>query len=303
MPPALVFCDLDGTLVLDNSFHIFLARFWAEGWLPQRWALLKALLPRAFGRFSGGHAGMKRRALLAFSLQDSDWRSMVIASTLAGLTTTRSEPIERALLHWRAQGARIVLATAAPELYARPLADAMGVECFASPAEVGSDWQELLAERKAEACRHQIEATPGAHVVVLTDHPDDLPLLSMADTAVLQASAAGFARISAALNARAATCRLEHVDPTAPQEGGGQWLWLDDRPHGPLDLWETRTILSKHRHALLYIGGGKWRRVGPGQSLADAALRRECPLPPSSKHRLVAYLRRRLMRDWLGIFH
>ena len=86
MPPALVFCDLDGTLVLDNSFHIFLARFWAEGWLPQRWALLKALLPRAFGRFSGGHAGMKRRALLAFSLQDSDWRSMVIASTLAGLT-------------------------------------------------------------------------------------------------------------------------------------------------------------------------------------------------------------------------
>ena len=301
---TLVLCDLDGTLVLDNSFHVFIACCWRRGSITQRLGLLRAVLPRALGPLAGGHRELKRRILQVFARQDQAWRQTVIDATLARLQVTRSEPIMRALAKWRSAGARIVLATAAPDTYAGPLAQSLGFECLATPGEVTPGWQELLAKRKATAVRALIDTMPGPRVIVMTDHEDDLPLLALADTAVVQAPAARFARIAAALAARPGNpLPPEHLDPTVAQEGGAQWLWLDDRPHGPLDRWEVRTILSKHRHALLYTGAGKWQRIGPGRSLAAAVMRRDCPLPPSSRLRLLTHVRRRLLRDWLGLFH
>lgn len=305
---TVVFCDLDGTLVLDNSFHVFLATAWARGSMRLRFGLLRAASARLLGRFGGGHAGLKRRVLRCVSRLPEPERTTIVAATLERLEATVSGPISRILDAWRRRGARLVLATAAPDLYAAALARTRGMECLATKSDVGPGWSELLAGRKAEACRALLATGPRGRVVVLTDHPDDLPLIEIADEAVIQAPPQRYARMVAALGERSGALvstrtELVHVDPTSAEDGGGYWLWIDDRPHGPLDHWEVRTILSKHRHALLYQGDGRWRRTGPGQELSGVASRRDCPMPPSSRQRLLTHLRRRLVRDWLGIFH
>lgn len=300
-PAFLVFCDLDGTLVLDNSFHVFMSASWTLGSFAQRTALAGATLPRVLGRLSGGHAGLKKRVLKFFAAQPQNWRQSVVDKTLAKLAATQSRPVTEKLDQFESAGGKIVLATAAPDVYARPLATLLGYECLATSSTVNASWIELLSDRKAMACQELISDFSGSEVCVLTDHPDDLPLLALADSAVIQASGTRIELILSKLPVD--SVQAEVVDPTVAQEGGGFWLWMDDRPHGPLDEWEVRTILSKHRHALLYEGCGKWRRAKPGMNLHPTTLRVDCPQPPSSKHRVLAHVRRRLLRDILNIFH
>ncbi len=308
----MVFCDLDGTLVLDNSFHVFIASAYSAGGFAQRMSLALRLAPRVFGRSSGGHVGMKRRVLRWFNAQTDAWQDRVVELTVARLMKTISEPMSRVLQAHAAQGARVVLATAAPAVYATRIARAMKADaCLATEFPADPAWRELLADEKARACADWLDAqglarggdADAPRVVVLTDHGDDLPLLRLADEAVIQASPRRFAKMSAALASEAQPPRLTHIDPLTFQEGGGMWLWINDSPWGPYDRWELRTVLSKHRHALLYCGAGLWQPIRPGQSLGNAALRRDCPSPPGSRQRLSTYLRRRLVRDWLGVFH
>ncbi len=295
----VVFCDLDGTLVLDNSFHVFIAAAWAKGGLRQRVTLGCALLPRLLGQLSGGHAGMKRRVLTWFSRQPQPWQHNVTQSTLRRLHATLSQPVLAALRRYADAGAKVVLATAAPELYARPLADSIGAtDCIATAAY--PDWQEMLAQRKAQACQQWL-GTQKAYVIVLTDHADDLALLGLADEAVIVGPQARWQSLRSQLGP--APPALYHIDTDAGQNHGGYWLWFDDRPSGPHDSWEIKTILSKHRYAQIYQGQGKWRKIGPGMALLPAVTRRDCPRPPSTRKRLMVHINRRVQRDWLGIFH
>ncbi len=300
---VVVFCDLDGTLVLDNSFHIFLASAWAHAGARQRIALAVRLGTRVLGQLSGGHAGMKRRALQWFAAQPEAWCNAVVAATLVRLQTTVSTPIHAALRGYADGGAAIVLATAAPDVYARAFAKKMGaVDCIATRSTVDAGWCELLAERKVEACQAWLAGHDGTpRIVVMTDHMDDLPLVRLADEVFIQASPAGFAAIRGKLDPTRPI--LQHIDPLAAEADGGYWLWIDDRPSGPLDAWEVKTILSKHRYAQIYCGAGGWRPIGPGQALQPAVLRRNCPRPPGSRRRLTIHLHRRIKRDWFGVFH
>ena len=305
-PRHIVFCDLDGTLVLDNSFHIFLAALWTEATPLQRLSLAPALLLRAGGRWTGGHAGMKRRVLDWVLRQPEDWRRRVVDRTVARLRPTLSAPVMAELDAIRARGGRVVLATAAPELYACDMARIVGAEACIATTRLAGPFRELIRETKAEACRdwlfRQGDDGIACHVTVISDHPDDVPLLAMADRLVVQAPSRRYAEILAALPPAPGRVCI-HLDPVAGQEEGGYWLWFDDRPCGPIDRWDLHMILSKHRHALIYSGGGKWRRIGPGQPVEPAARRVDCPLPPSSGHRLRAHLGRRVIRDWLRIYH
>ena len=300
---TVVFCDLDGTLVLDNSFHIFLAVAWSYASAKPRVALALLLGKRALGGWSGGHAGLKRRALDWFAKQPDTWKDAVVANTITRLQTTVSTPIRAVMQTYADGGAVIVLATAAPEVYAAAFAEKMhAADCLATGFAVDPQGRELLGARKAEACQTWLARHGGApRVVVLTDHPDDLPLLRLADKAVIQASPAAFADICARLYPTRPV--LQHIDPLGAQPGGGYWLWFDDRPNGPLDAWEVRTVLSKHRYAQIYCGAGQWRPIGPGQLLDPAVLRRDCPRPPRARRRLMIHLHRRIKRDWLGVFH
>lgn len=314
--PQVVFCDLDGTLVLDNSFHVFLGVCWTLARPTARAALASRLMPRAFGRIGGGHVGLKRRVLVWVACQPQEWQDHAVAKTLARLRPTLSAPVLRILEEFRASGARIVLATAAPDLYARPLATQIGADdCLATPSRLTSTWAELLSARKARACAAWLEqhlpADGPRQIVTITDHPDDLPLLAMSDRVILQASPQVMGAITARLEADMAAAgtalpritRIDVLSADEEAEGSGYWLWFDDRPEGPVDIWEVKMILSKHRHTRIYAGDGHWRLIRPGEPITPAVRRRDCPRPPGSRQRLGFHLRRRVMRDWLGLFH
>lgn len=308
---SVAFCDLDGTLVLDNSFHMFMASAWSEARSSLRISYSMQVLPRILGSFSGGHAGLKMRVLAWFARQDPEWQTKVVNRTIARLRRTISVPVLQELRHLQNKGARVVLATAAPEIYALAISQEIGAgDCLATSSLTGPNWYELLGEKKADACRdwlrqHIVPNDPG-QIIAITDHADDLPLLLIAHKVVIQASPRGIEDICGKLKLSkpgAYTPEVVTIDVFSPQEGGGYWLWFDDRPEGPVDAWEVRMILSKHRYASLYVGDGIWRPIGPGEPLESTGLRRYCPRPPSSQQRLAIYLRRLLIRNWLGIFH
>ncbi|MEM7441328.1 MAG: HAD family hydrolase [Pseudomonadota bacterium] len=307
----VVFCDLDGTLVLDNSFHVFLSSAWSLASSSIRFTLVVRLVPRVLGRAGGGHPAMKRRVLDWFWRQDPHLREAIVDRTVNRLRHTLSHPVVTLLETAGRNGARIVLATAAPDIYAERVKSLIGAEdCLATPGRPSAGWVELLGEAKANACRRWLKdhclSDAKCQITVITDHPDDLPLLRLADSAVVQGSARTLEALEHEIQQlpEGKLTKIIKIDVLSAQgPDGGYWLWFDDRPEGPLDDWEIRTILSKHRHAYLYIGDGKWHRIGPGQSFNAAVRRHDCPRPPSMRMRLAMHLRRRILRDWLGMYH
>lgn len=299
----VVFVDLDGTMILDNSFHSFLRATWSVGGFPLRVTIVAACLTRAIRR--GGRAAMKRSILRGFAKAPQYRQAAVVRRTLAMMTATLSEPIHGKLADFAANGWTIVLATAAPDCYARPFAEAQGFDaCLASPdVNSSGEWNELMGTRKANACLAwtalRSEEGP-SEIAVLSDHSDDLPLLRMASVVVIQAKTESSARIASELSP---ATRIEQIDPIAEECAGGIWLWIDDLPSGPHDSWEIRTILSKHRYALHYVGNGKWKRIRPGESLEAAVPRLTCPRPPTTGDRIGIIMKRKVVRDLLGIFH
>lgn len=298
----VVFCDLDGTLLLDNSFHIFLAIIWMNSSWSQRMQLAWRISARFLGRLTGGHEGLKRRIVFWFRGSPNDWQEKVVFQTVRKLPQTFSMPVRNVLDNWREKGAELVIATAAPDIYAAQIAQLMGAECLATSSTPDAEWGELLGLRKAEACKAWLRKRgEDRHIVVLTDHLDDLPLMQMADEVYIQACLSIFDKVKLLLPEPRP--RLLHIDHEEAQSGGGYWLWFDDRPSGPYDPWEIRTILSKHRFAQIYMGRGNWRSVRAGDSIESAVTRTECPRPPGSRQRLAVILIRRIWRDWLGVFH
>lgn len=300
----VVFVDLDGTLVLDNSFHLFLWSLWTEGGPRLRLALFRAASARMMSR-RNGRSRMKQAMLQAFAGASADRQRAIIARTLAMMQRTVSRPVLTRVLAYRNEGWLSVLATAAPDCYARPFAEALGFDaCLASPGvQDPENWNELIGARKAAACRAWAADLAGStisEIAVISDHSDDLPLLRMASRVVIQAAPSDAAALVGGLPAGTVA---EQIDPVSAHETGGMWLWINDRPWGPCDIWEVKTVLSKHRYALLYRTDGSWDRILPGCSLSDAALRVDCPRPPSARDRLSVAARRLIVRDYLGVYH
>ena len=296
----IVFVDLDGTLVLRNSFHLFLERLWSRGSLGTRLRLCSAGAQRVLAR-RGGRLLMKRKAMSIFEQLAPSRQQAVLSDIAKALTAAVSPPVKQLMEEWRGRGATVVLATAAPRVYAEPFAVSMGCDgCLATPSASTEDWGELLGEAKARACLGWL-ASGGftGPVVVVTDHEDDLPLMRIADEVVIHASPTVATRIEQRLPATVLTTL---IDPSADQLRGGAWLWIDGRLSGPHDKWELRTIMSKHRYALVFRADGTWERLTRG-SHSNAALREEPPRLPEPFDRLRVAVRRRLVRDKLGIYH
>ena len=67
-----------------------------------------------------------------------------MTTALARLRMTLSSPVIATIDRWRAEGGEVVLATAAPDCYARPLAEQLELaDCLATPSRVGPKWREL----------------------------------------------------------------------------------------------------------------------------------------------------------------
>ena len=121
----VTFVDLDGTLVLDNSFHIFTWALLSEG----SWAVRRRLF-WAFGRRllrTHNRVAMKRALLAAYASAPARVREAIVSRTLASLRRTLSAPV-LAHIQARRELGPVVLATAAAESYARPFAAELGLD-------------------------------------------------------------------------------------------------------------------------------------------------------------------------------
>jgi phosphoserine phosphatase len=300
---GVLFVDLDGTLVLENSFHTFLRAAWTHGGTRLRSQILLAVSLRATGGGSNARVAMKRRVLSAFCSTSPVRQDRIVTATLARMRMTLSSPVMATIDGWRADGGEVVLATAAPDCYARPLAEELELaDCLATPSRVGPSWRELSGSAKAEACRRWLGLREDIadEIGVVTDHRDDVDLLRLANRAIVQGSTRAFMHIASALGP---DVDLAHLDTVSGQDGGGIWLWFDGRPSGPHDRWETKTIMSKHRYALMYTGEGRWEQLRPHTDLAKAVRRVDCPGTPSVSTQMTIAFKRKVIREQLGIFH
>lgn len=301
---GVVFVDLDGTLSLSNTFHTFIWACWTRGGTRLKVGLFTAFALRILSH-ADARVRMKRRVLTSFHAESGVTQNRIVNRTVESIRWTISTPVLSVIREWQEAGQPVVLATAAPDCYAGPLAELLGLsDCIATPSRPDAAWREMFAEEKARACdrwrdEHQVDVERGASILVITDHADDLPLLATATSAIVQASSGTFDSIARILP----SLPMRHVDPTRSQDGGGGWLWIDDHPSGPHDRWEIRTIVSKYRYALVYCIDGRWRRINAGSPTPDVSPRLDCPPPPPLKQQMSIAIRRRVVRDYLGIFH
>ena len=247
---------------------------------------------------------MKRQILAAFARSCDGSQRRVVDETLASMRLTVSVPVLERIREWMASGNQVILATAAPEILARPFAAEFGFsDCLSTRMPVDDGWEELIGEKKAAACWEWLQRGGRAAedgYVVLSDHADDLPLLARAKQIVLQAPPLQAGAITALLSGEQ---EIDQIDPCEAQVGGGIWLWFDDAPKGPYDVWEVKTVLSKHRYSLIYCGSGGWQRTRPGAPLDRAVKRIYCPYPPSTTRRITILGRRNIVRNQLRVFH
>lgn len=182
---SLMAVDLDGTLLRGNSLHEYIRCGLCHGSLWQRTRLAVFLGLRRMRLVS--HVWMKRRALAAIRRDESlvtDFRMHVDA--------LRRREVQRLIDAHVASGGRVLLATAASEVYVPDIWEgdyvctdaACDVECRGA-AKV----RRVLDYAAAHGCRLDI---------VVTDHPDDMPLLSCPGVRrIIVGGHAGLATISA----------------------------------------------------------------------------------------------------------
>ncbi|MDE5672969.1 MAG: haloacid dehalogenase-like hydrolase [Duncaniella sp.] len=173
-----VIVDLDGTLLQGNSFRMFIrclvGHLKGRGEYTTLAKVLGLLAARKAGVIS--HVAMKYPIHRIGSQEMTEKDLAEFASQLVGSLNTRLMS-ELELL--RAEGSRIVLATAAPDLYIPYLFEHLNFDAWiATPL---SDSYGSYVEARGEAKRRLVCALAeerGWNVeAVVTDHDDDLPSL------------------------------------------------------------------------------------------------------------------------------
>lgn len=157
--------DLDGTLSKVNTFTLFVKVFFRMS-AVSRLNLTGIVLARKLRFIS--HAGAKQRIVSLFRRKGD---GAIIEKTVEKIVAN----IRHDLLRIALASDLSVLATAAPSLYARTLAERLGFgDVVATPPE----GPECRGEGKVAMLR-RIGVDFSDNVTVYTDHYDDLPLLEV----------------------------------------------------------------------------------------------------------------------------
>lgn len=179
-PVPCVAVDLDGTLLRGNSLHIMLrfmaAKLRRDGRYGSLLRMVGLLGLRRLGLIS--HVRMKHplHALAAGLLTESD-----VERLTSVLTGAVNRELTDFLAEYRRRGYKLLLATAAPDVYTRQLATVWGFDAVvATPLSARvADYAETRGERKRELCLNFAAERGWIIKAVATDHSDDLPLLSL----------------------------------------------------------------------------------------------------------------------------
>jgi len=212
--------DLDRTILRKPTFTLFL--LWAAGReAPWRLLLLPALVAlmigyalRLYGRDRFKPAAI--RLMLGASIDPA--RAARLAADFAAWRVPRDVPPGAAasIARDRAEGYRLLMATAAPEFYAGAIADALDFDAIVASRhqrDADGNWLPMLDGANcygAEKARrvHEWLATnvPGgaAHIRAYSDHVSDAPTFALANEAWLVGRGEKFVRLAAQHGWRAA---------------------------------------------------------------------------------------------------
>ena len=169
-----VVVDLDGTILQGNSFRMFI-RF-LVGHLKERGAYTS--LAKVIGLLAARKAGVISHVAMKYPIHRLGTQTMSdidlteFASQLVGALNQR---LVRELDRLRSEGARIVLATAAPDLYIPYLFRHLNFdEWIATP--LSGAYDSYVETKRRLVCTLADERDWNIEAVV-TDHDDDLPSL------------------------------------------------------------------------------------------------------------------------------
>lgn len=158
-----VIADLDGTLSRVNTFTLFVKEFF-RGIPKARLPLGGIVVLRKLRVIT--HWEAKRRILSLFERYGSE---KIIEVTIEKILRNLNPEVEKAVR----DNPRAMLATAAPALYANPLALRIGIPYAVATPDAGP---ECKGEEKVRRIR-QLGVPFTGDTLVFTDHDDDMPLM------------------------------------------------------------------------------------------------------------------------------
>lgn len=177
-----VIVDFDGTFVSINSFEFFYKEL-AISALKEKDIdlfafLFKQITLRKLRLIK--HCELKKRTLHYFF--ENELNSFV-PTFVNKLHEFVNESVLSICKDYKKNGYAVHLCTAAPELYVKPFVDSFDVKfddviCTPNPHE-DCEWKENLLERKKETTMELLSQRDEQLSVLITDHHNDLPLLSV----------------------------------------------------------------------------------------------------------------------------
>lgn len=211
-PPRVAIYDLDRTVLRKPTFTLFL--LWAARHeAPWRLLLLPALAALMIGyalRLYGRDRFKPAAIRLMLGRHLSPARAAGLAARFAAWRVPRDVPpgASACIARDRAQGYRLLMATAAPEFYAGAIADALGFDAIVASRhcrDAEHNWLPALDGTNcygAEKARRVAEwlaanQSEGAHIRAYSDHVSDAPTFALAHEAWLVGRGDKSARLAA----------------------------------------------------------------------------------------------------------
>jgi phosphoserine phosphatase len=179
--------DFDKTLVKIDSFRLF-ARIIADSLGSRLWTYWQAVLCK-LGMLTNTRYKEKILEALWFP-KTLEIQARLLEVLLEHLRKQQHPVIVRRMLEHAREGDVVVVMSASPEFYLRPFLHSLCPQARIVGSRVtlhGSTvkMQNLQGEQKAERAQALIEGERPARICVYTDHIVDLPLVWLADRAVL----------------------------------------------------------------------------------------------------------------------
>lgn len=129
---SVLFVDLDGTLTMENTFHLLLLAIWRNGSHGER-ARMGVLAARRVLDQRYRRVQMKRDVLRLVA--NSPRVGTISARVVEQAVRALSEPVLQVARQYQRAGYRVVLATAAPSFYADRISQLTGLDdCIATSA-------------------------------------------------------------------------------------------------------------------------------------------------------------------------
>ena len=170
--------DLDGTLIDGNSLHLLMKWMIHVLSLSCKLSICSVAIKRLLNIVS--HIEMKREIIRMSESRLTDDDIMAFVKCLKGFV---SEDVMARIISYSNQGYKIILATAAPDIYVAPSVSLLDFDGY-----VASDTDKLIKCReemrglaKGECAEAYANERNWKISVVMTDHEDDIPLLRMHD--------------------------------------------------------------------------------------------------------------------------